>query len=139
MQRNCDHCAQSYEAKLRTSRFCSVNCRNKAAKARKRGKVASVVRLAPPDRAADLGPTSGGIHGATLAAFAPALLDTPAGQVALKLAGDVDRCVPGTPGYAGLVKELREVLTELAGPVAKKAANPLTLIRERHAGQRTTG
>jgi hypothetical protein len=74
-----------------------------------------------------------------LASFTRSDLETPRGQVALRLARDVDDAPPLAPGLAALVRELRSTLDQMEAAQAPAKANPLTLIRERHAGGRASG
>lgn len=133
MRRDCDQCGTDYEAVRAASRFCSVNCRNKAAKARKRNPQ-PVAPISTP-----MASVTPGVADAIGAALPDRVLDSPRGRIAMKLARDVDASVPGTPGYSGLVRELRTLLDDLDVPAEVKPANPLTLIRERHVGKRAAG
>lgn len=128
MRRDCDQCGIDYEAKRGSSRFCSVNCRNRAAKDRKRNPAAAsaATPIEPPP----------GVEAALVQAMPARVLDSPRGRIAMKLSRDIDASVPGTPGYSGLVRELRTLLDDLDAPAEVKPATPLALIRERHAGVR---
>ncbi len=137
MERRCDQCGDSYEPKRPSSKFCSARCRNRAARSRKR---APLLQLAPrPALEVDDEDQRIGIGAALLIAFKPDVLGTPKGAIAVKLARDVDRSLPGTPGYPALVQQLRGVLDDLSGSAVAKPVNPLTSIRERHVGQRASG
>lgn len=133
MNRDCDHCGTPYQAQRKSSRFCSDTCRKMAAKARKRH---PAVALVPPAPEAE---PAAGVEAAIVDVLSSRVLNSPRGRIALKLARDVDASLPGTPGYSGLVRELRTLLDDLDAPAEAKPANPLTLIRERHVGQRPSG
>lgn len=135
MRRNCDRCDTGYEAQRPSSRYCSDTCRKMAAKDRKRY---PQPRAAALTAVVDDSPSTT-ILDAIVAALSSRVLDSPRGRIATKLARDVDASLPGTPGYSGLVRELRTLLDDLDAPAEVKPANPLTLIRERHAGQRASG
>ena len=133
MTRDCDRCGAPYEAQRAASRFCSDTCRKMAAKERKFNPATAQVTLV-----LDVEPAPG-VEAAIREALPARVLDGPRGRIALKLARDVDASVPGTPGYSGLVRELRTLLDDLDAPAEVKPANPLTLIRERHVGKRASG
>jgi hypothetical protein len=136
MSRACEACGVGFEAKHATARFCSDRCR----KRHKRQGGGTVVQFTP--RAAESDPVDDariGLESSLLAMYSDDLLASPRGQLAVKLARDVDQMFPGMTGYAPMVAQMRGLIDDLTGASAKKAANPLTLIRDRHAGNRATG
>lgn len=134
MDANCATCGRDFTARRSTARYCSASCRSRA---RYQRDAAPVFNLVPSAPAAES--PAPGIGSALLAAYSPADLATPAGTVAVRLAADVDATPATQPGYAALVRELRSALADLKAAAAPVKANPLVLMRERHAGQRASG
>jgi hypothetical protein len=121
-----------------TARYCSGRCRKRAADARARGAEpvsAPVLRLAMPDAE----PVErSGIGATMIARYGQDVTETPDGALAVRLASDIDQLSPGAPGMAALVRELRGLLADLEAKAAPAKANPLTLLRARHA-ERASG
>lgn len=137
MQANCAQCGRAFEGKTRRATYCSGACKKRAADKRKR--MGQVIPMRPPvDPPSE--PDCEGGDGALVAslrdAFKPGDLDTPAGVIAVRLAKDVDRLTPGTPGYAAIVKQMREAVDDLRAQATPRAATPLTLLQERRAADR---
>lgn len=133
----CASCGADFEAKRGTAKFCSGRCRKRAADARGRATVVPIDRSGGSQERQELQPSA--ISAALLAQYGEASLATPVGQIAIKLASDVDAMTPGTPGYASTVAQLRSVIDDLNAVAAPAKANPLVLLRERHASSRLSG
>lgn len=136
MQHQCSVCGQPFDAKTARARYCSGRCKKRAADQRSR--TGTVVSLRP-DREAPAAAMSPGIGAAMLAQFPPALLESAQGALALKVAADIDQSQPGAPGVAAMVRELRALISELQAQTAPKQANPLVLLRQRHADAQASG
>lgn len=144
MVKSCASCACEFEAKRSTAVYCSTKCRVRAYEQRKRGENVVPIRSAPAaptdlQSLADV-PSSedvpAGLVAGLRAEYKPADLATPIGLIALRLASDVDRMIPGAPGYAAVVKQMREAVDDLRSQAKPKAVTPLALIRERRAADR---
>lgn len=133
----CASCGVDFEAKRGTAKFCSGRCRKRASDARGRAPVVLIDRSVGGQRHDDPRPSA--ITAALLAQYGETGLATPVGQIAIKLASDVDAMTPGTPGYASTVAQLRSVIDDLNAVAAPAKANPLVLLRERHASSRLSG
>lgn len=107
MQRDCDACGTSYEAKTNRSRFCSPNHRVSYARGMRPATVLTVA-----DTPAEPSPLSATLVGATRRQLEDAdRLDTWLGQQALALA-EVLASGRGTPaGLSAVSRELRETMT----------------------------
>ena len=126
MQRVCDCCGRTYEAKRSTSRYCTDICRMRA----KRG---TPMPLHVVERPAEQQPKpDGSLLGSVLVALNEAgTIDAPAGRLAAQLAARL--CDPNAndsgSAVAALARELRAVLAE-AIPTRAASASPLDAIRE---------
>ena len=121
MQRSCDVCHGSYEAKRASSKFCSDNCRLRAHRSPMAVALAPVVPLTTP-----VDPSEGSLTAATLAELGAAeMLASSLGQLALMLARRLDRPSMDTgSSIAALVREHRATLTA-AVDAGKVAEDPL--------------
>lgn len=124
MQRPCDECGKTYAARRPTSKFCSANCRNRAARRRKAG--------VPDPIHAPVATAAGRLAAATLAELGPAA-GTADGLLLLALAERIDAAADTGSSIAALAREYaarKAALAELRTP----AANPhdeLRALRER--------
>lgn len=137
MRAKCSVCGDGFEAKTQRARYCSGACKKRGADLRKR--TGDVVTL----RSVTVGGDS--LHPAELrgvlvdglrAEFKPEDLASTLGLTAVRLAQDIDQLLPGTPGYAAVVKQWREALDDLRSFAKPKQATPLALLRERRAADR---
>lgn len=119
IQRACDHCGKSYEAKRTTSRFCCSGCRRTAGK-RRAGQVV------------DLPSGSAGVVGATETQLQTmGMIGSPLAASALVLAQRIDRAAESPESgssLASMVKELRMTLVEVAKD-RKIEADPIDELR----------
>lgn len=131
MMRDCDVCGETYEAKRRTSRYCSTRCRTKASRAG--GVPRGVVKMpkAPasqPDSPEPLTHSGvggeGGVTGATREALEAAGREaTPLGQACIALARRLDD--PGTDtgsAMAAVAKQLEAMLASATKGATSTAA-----------------
>lgn len=154
MDRSCEQCGSSLAGRASRARFCGSSCRRKSHQAKQRNAevVQLPVRQARTKRAAkakskakakDTEPPRAelrtSIRAALLDSYSDADLSTPAGCIVVKLAADVDHLLPGTPGYAAVVKELRGALADLESRTATAKVNPLLELRKRRAADRASG
>ena len=135
MKASCAVCGRDFDAKTSRAIYCSGACKKRAFDLRRGGQ--NVVPMRPAVQVEDSPRES--IAASVLASFAPADLDSPLGRIALRLCQDVDALAPGSPGYASTVAQMRASVEELRRESKPKAANPLTLLRERRAADRATG
>lgn len=120
MQRNCDVCGVSYEAKRPSSKFCTATCRQR----HNRG-------VKPLVKASD------GPDGLTVASVRAELeacgrLDGFLGAAALQLAERIDQAT-AVMGFAALVKELRATMAQATDGVAREQdpIDELKVMRDR--------
>lgn len=118
MQRICQQCGSTFEAKRVSAKYCTDQCRAMASNIRLGKSPPKPLTVTPP------APPPGGIMASTLARLeALGKVDDPSGQVALMLAQQMDAGMP--PGaLAGVSKEHRATLEALAVG-AKVAADPM--------------
>jgi hypothetical protein len=135
---SCAVCGRDFEAKTSRAIYCSGACKKRAFDLRRGGQNVVQMRPGVPAVQVDDSPRES-IAASVLASFAPADLDSPLGRIALRLCQDVDALAPGSPGYASTVAQMRASVEELRRESKPKAANPLTLLRERRAADRATG
>jgi hypothetical protein len=134
MQRACESCGRSYEAKTKRSRFCQdQRCVRERARGRKRVQrhpPATVVEL----RAAKKEPLPSSVTAATVAELdAAGRVGSALGQAALALARRLDESSADTgSSVASMVKELRATITE-AVRSGQGAADPVDELRERRS------
>ena len=122
MQRNCDHCGVSYNAKRKTSRYHSPNCRTAASRARAEGRAVSAEVVHIP-------PAAGGLLGATRRELDVAgRLDSALGQQALAIAARIAAGTDSGSSLAALSKELRAVMGAALADVAA-AVDPVDELR----------
>lgn len=137
MDATCTVCDGSFEAKTRRAKYCSGACKKRGADLRLRtGQVVtlrSVAHSDPDVSTADDGPLVASLR----SAFKDDDLQSPAGQVALRLSSDLDQLVPGIPGYAAIVGQMRAAIDDLRSQATPKSVTPLTLLRERRAADRS--
>lgn len=134
MQRKCDSCGKTYEAKRAASRFCTATCRKRAQRA------PSVVALPPPDvDDTPSTPAASGLVSATIAELEEAgRLGTVLGQQAVELAKRVSSPHETGASVASLSKELRAVM-ESAMEGVGVASDPLDELRARRDRKRNAG
>jgi hypothetical protein len=124
LRRRCDVCAEQYEAKRATSKFCSPKCRVRAGRDRRQG-------VDVPAQVEVAGATSSGVAAATRVELdAAGRTDTARGQVALALAARIDSGRDTGSALAVLAKEHRAAL-DAAVQGAAKTASPLDELRLR--------
>ena len=136
MDATCATCSKTFEAKTRRAKYCSGACKKRAFDIKGR---APVVHLAAPTPTDEHRETTLPITESLVASFRAEDLATPLGQVALRLATDVDRLTPGLPGYATTVAQMRAAIDDLQKQSKPKVISPLVLLRERRAADRATG
>lgn len=121
MERACDGCGRPYEAKRKTSRFCSDLCRA-------RNKGASGEPEAPS--------LNGHVAASTRAMLEKAeRVETPLGASALLLASRIDSAQDTGSALAALNKEWRATLAQATDGV-KMAASPLDELKARREARR---
>lgn len=136
MQRTCDNCATSYEARRATSRYCSGACRTQAGRRAAGGK--PVAKLVPPPAAAEVREV-GPIESASTSELAAAgRLTSSAGQRALALARLLDAPPAGTLGaVAGWSREHGAAMASaLVNVEQRQAKSALELAREKRDAKR---
>lgn len=124
MQRECESCGNTFEARRSTARFCTATCRSRAARAARAA--ASVAELeaaaaaAQADQPAAGSPAEHDLVKAVRDELAAAnALGTVAGQLALQVARRIAE--PDGSGISALSKELRSLLVEAKGAAPKPA------------------
>lgn len=140
MERPCDICGDTYEAKRPNSQYCSGTCRKRAS----RGAVKAtdltegdgeLIALPVSARENEQGP----VELALLTELKTAERDgTTLGQAALSLARRVDVGRDTGAGLAALVKQL-EATAKAATADVKSAASPLDRMRDELAERRSRG
>jgi hypothetical protein len=129
MQRPCDECGQTYAARRPTSKFCSTNCRTRAARRRKAG-------IPAPVRAITDAPTATGrLAAATLEELGP-IAETSDGLLLLALAERIDAAADTGSSIAALSREYAARKADLT-ETAPKAANPMDELRALRERRRT--
>lgn len=136
MQRTCDNCATSYEARRATSRYCSGACRTQAGRRAAAGGK-PVAKLVPPapSEVRELGP----IEASSSAELSAAgRLTSSAGQRALALARLLDAPPAGTLGaVAGWSREHGAAMASaLVNVEQRQAKSALELAREKRDAKR---
>lgn len=134
MERPCDVCGTAYEAKRKTSRYCSTRCRTRASRA---GGVKVVdLPTVPPESP----PGLGSVAAATLAALEMAeRANTPMGQASLALARRLDEPGADTGSAMAAVAKQLEAMLASATKGAASASSPdqlrdeLAARRQKHA------
>jgi len=130
VQRNCDGCGRSYEAKRKTSRYCGSLCRTRASRA---GESKPKIVGLPPAGAAELAgqtavaPTF--VGSVQLELEQAGRLNTVLGQQAIVLAEQMLRPINTGASVASLSKEFRAVMVA-AMDGAKVEVDPVTLLQE---------
>ena len=126
MQRPCDECGKTYAARRPTSKFCSANCRNRAARRRKSG------RPAPVHTPVEATPATGRLAAATLAELGT-LAETADGILLLALAERIDAAADTGSSIAALSREYAARKAELteARPTEANPHDELRALRER--------
>src|SRR5687768_10840835 len=112
MQRPCDVCGESYEAKRATSKYCSDRCKmRKARGAVTRPEAEKVPKLAPKH-------TDGPVTESALVTLRDTdRVESPLGQAALALARRVDLGRDTGAGLAALVKQFEATLKSATADV----------------------
>jgi hypothetical protein len=150
MDRACEQCGSTLANRSSRARFCGPSCRAKAHKtARRNAENAEVVPIRREQRKprAKRKPTAEplpvqeprGIVGSLTDSYSDDDLASPTGCIVMKLAADVDHMLPGTPGYAAVVTQLRAALADLDSRTAATKVNPLLELRKRRAADRASG
>jgi hypothetical protein len=105
MQRPCDVCGESYEAKRATSKYCSDRCKMRKARGAVTAAEAESIPTLVPDH------TEGPVTESALVTLRAAeRVDSPLGQAALALARRVDLNRDTGAGLAALVKQFEATL-----------------------------
>lgn len=137
MDRPCDSCGVTYEAKRPNSRFCSANCRKRASRGAPTPTSVTqgdgeLVALPVSARESEQGP----VESALLTELKTAERDgTTLGQAALSLARRVDVGRDTGAGLASLVKQLEATIKAATADV-KSAASALDQMRDQLAERR---
>jgi hypothetical protein len=132
MDRPCDVCGQTYDAKRPNSKYCGDTCRKRASRGHVTDSDADLVALPVSAREIERGP----VESALFAELAVAERDkTTLGQAALSLARRVDVGRDTGAGLASLVKQL-EATAKAATADVKSAASPLDKARDQLAERR---
>lgn len=133
MQRNCDGCGRSYEAKRKTSRYCGSLCRTRASRAGgSKPKIVGLPAPSPGDLAGESPGTpvpAGFVGSVQLELEQAGRLHTVLGQQAIVLAEQMLRPINTGASVASLSKEFRAVMAA-AMEGAKVEADPVTLLQE---------
>lgn len=130
MQRPCDVCGESYEAKRATSKYCSDRCKMRKAR--------GAVTKTEGDKVPTLAPehVDGPVTESALVTLREAeRVESPLGQAALALARRVDLGRDTGAGLAALVKQFEATLKSATADV-KSAASPLDTARDELAKRR---
>lgn len=128
MQRPCDVCGESYEAKRATSKYCSDRCKMRKARGAVT-KAEKVPTLAPEH-------TDGPVTESALVTLRAAeRAESPLGQAALVLARRVDLNRDTGAGLAALVKQFEATLKAATADV-KSVESPLDRARDELAARR---
>lgn len=134
MQRPCDVCGDSYEAKRATSKYCSARCRVSASRGAVTSHAGEADAVVTPLPAPDV--TIGPVETAAHAQLAEVERNsTTLGQAALALARRVDIGRDTGAGLAALVKQL-EATVKAATADVKSAQSPLDKARDEVAERR---
>lgn len=129
MQRACDSCGQPYEAKRKTSKFCSPSCRQRN---KRSGAVVPLREVARPT------PELSAVALTRQALEQADRLYTPAGVNALLLAAKLDAGGDTGSAMAALSKQHLAAIAEATKGV-KVAADPLDELRARREARRVSG
>lgn len=121
MDRACDSCGVTYEAKRPSSRYCSSRCRGRAARA----------GVSKPRQPSEPRPVSTSTEIAQhVTAELGDQIGTAAGQMALALAHRLDASVDTGSAMAAVARELRTLMVEVLGSMPQ-AADPIDELRAR--------
>jgi hypothetical protein len=123
MQRNCDYCGKPYEAKRKSSKYCSDTCRVKTSQ-----HGGNVVTLPPAGEERSADPT-GLVASITAELEQGGRLNTALGQQAVFLASRL-AISPFDTSLASMSRELREVMARALEGVAV-ADDPLDELKRR--------
>ncbi len=128
----CASCGGSLAGKQRGARYCSVECRDRA----KRARVKGVPELRPRPAPADAPPPGGGLRASVLADLVEAGREgSPLGLAALALAERIDARADTAAGLAAAVKQMRSTLGDaLRGAEAGDLLDELSARREARRG-----
>lgn len=128
MQRNCDGCGRSYEAKRKTSRYCGSLCRTRASRAgESKPKIVGLPGAAElAGQTADAPTFVGSVQFELEQA---GRLNTVLGQQAIVLAEQMLRPINTGASVASLSKEFRAVMAA-AMDGAKVEVDPVALLQE---------
>ena len=119
MQRQCDVCAETYEAKRPSSRYCGERCRKRHQRGARK-----------PSAVTDLPRKTGQVEATTVVTLTAAdRLDTPLGQTTLELARRLDNSDRETgQGLSSLAKQFQAMLAA-ATAGAHAEADPIDELR----------
>lgn len=135
MQRNCDVCQESFEAKRPQARYCSTRCRTRASRAG----IAHSRRPGATAPAATVTREASGLADAVRAALESAgRANTVAGHHAIELADRIVNAPAINTGVAALSKQLQNVLAEALSGQTGPQRNPLDELKARRDRKRTT-
>lgn len=139
IERTCDHCGATYQAKTARSRFCRDVCRAMAGKRAQRDAVVAEIavhRAAPPQEAAEPRPAVRLVADAVRADLERAdRLGTVAGAAALAMAARIDAQAETGAAVAALVRQLHATMAE-ATKDATAAVDPLDELRAKREARR---
>lgn len=141
-ERDCEECGKRYSATRPHSKFCGTSCRVRASRREKRKEVAreraTITQLHPTNEQLTFDRPSTSVvatdvYDATHAELdAAGVVNTALGQIALKLARQLDRGEDTGSAQAQLAKELRAVLQQ-ATSTSSVEKDPADELRERRA------
>jgi hypothetical protein len=135
MQRPCDVCGETYEAKRPTSKYCSTRCRTRASRGTPTEHAGTVPVTPLPVPEAEIGP----IESATLDELTAVGREGSAlGCTALALARKLDAGRETGAAMASLAKQL-EATKNSATEGLSAAADPLDELRARRDAKRNAG
>lgn len=138
MQRTCEVCGVTFEAKLRTAIYCGKTCGMRAHRRRKSEAAAGGTVVAIGTTSVEVDHVAGAVESATLAVLTDTeRVDTPLGQAALVMARKVDGGRDTGAGLAALVKQLEATLRSATSGVAQESS-PLDSARDELAARRAS-
>ena len=135
MQRNCDVCTASFEAKRPQARYCSTRCRTRASRG---GLAVSRNAKAAPAAPTVTRETSGLLDAVQAELEAAGKVNTVAGQHALELAARIVNAPGMNTGVAALSKQLQNVLAEALRGATGPQVNPLDELKARRDRKRSS-
>ena len=132
MKRACDACGKPYEAKTKTSRYCSSTCRSRASRAGLSGPpTPAAVARAPVER------VTGPVEAHAIEELAAVgRLETSRGQVAVRLARAMDQSTADTASALASLARQYEASLEVAMRGTRRETSPLDRARDELARRR---